>query len=292
MFHRVRPAEPVAFGLPDCYRLRGTSLTPGEFEQALDEAGPVLPLKAVEDALHAGEAPPPGVVLTFDDGYREHIDLVAPLLASRGATGTFYVATGLHGADEAVAAVDAWYWLLDNARRPMARVELPDGCIFSARLDSEAGKREWVIGTPKHALLGASPAAQQRLLSALAGALGVALPSDLARRLYMTPAEWRGLAALGMGLGAHSVTHPRLTEIDGDQLAAEVTNSLRGVVQIAGPAAFAYPDGEHNAAVVALVRQAGATSAATCIAGPVERGCDAMRLPRMFVSPRPAETRQ
>ena len=285
MFHRVRPDEPVAFGLPDCYRLRGTSLTPVEFEQALDEAGPVLPLKAVEDALHGGEDPPPGVVLTFDDGYREHIDLVAPLLASRGATGTFYVATGLHGAGRAVAVVDGWYWLLDNARRPEARVELPNGCVFRGRLDSEVSKQDWITGAPKRALLSAPPAAQQHLFAVLADELDCALPVDLAGRLYMRPSEWPKLTALSMKLGAHSVTHARLTQVDASQLAAEVAESLRTVADSAGPAPFAYPDGEHDAAVVAAVRHAGATSATTCARGSVTRASDLMRLPRLAVVP-------
>lgn len=286
MFHRIQPVARVAFGLADSYRLRGTSLTPVEFERVLDDAGPVLPLRAVEDALRAGEDPPPGVVLTFDDGYREHLDHVVPLLASRGATGTFYIATGLHGAGCAVAVVDAWYWLLDHARRPVASVELPDGRVFRGRLDTESSKREWITGTPKQALLRASPVAQQQLLVGLALELDCALPADLAERLYLKPEEWSRVVARGMRLGAHSVTHPRLTQLAPPGLAEEVEESMRVVAACAGPAPFAYPDGEHDQRVLAGVRDAGATSAVTCERGVVTRGVDLMRLPRIFVSPR------
>ena len=38
MLHRVLPAAPAAFGLPDCYRMRGTALTASELARVLDEA--------------------------------------------------------------------------------------------------------------------------------------------------------------------------------------------------------------------------------------------------------------
>jgi peptidoglycan/xylan/chitin deacetylase (PgdA/CDA1 family) len=80
MLHRVLDGAPMSFGVPDCYRMRGTALTVAELERVLDEAGPIVPLEAVERALNAGETLPAGYVLTFDDGYREHLDVVTPLL--------------------------------------------------------------------------------------------------------------------------------------------------------------------------------------------------------------------
>lgn len=284
MFHRVRPAEPTAFGLPDCYRLRGTSLTPTEFEQALAEAGPVLSLGAVEEALAQGLDPPPGTVLTFDDGYREHLDLVAPRLAARGLTGTFYVATGLHGAGSDVALVDAWYWLLDHATRPSASIELPHGAEYRGRVDTLRGKSAWVAGEPKTALLTASPESQGQMVAALAEEVGCVLPDDLAARLYLRPDEWPALCGAGMRLGAHSIRHPRLTEVDEGALRLEVMGSIAAVRPFCEPVAFAYPDGAHDERVANRVRGAGASSGVTCEPGLVERGADLMKLPRMFVA--------
>jgi peptidoglycan/xylan/chitin deacetylase (PgdA/CDA1 family) len=284
MFHRVRPAESAAFGLPDCYRLRGTSLTPTEFEQALAEAGPLVSLDAVEQALAQGQDPPPGAVLTFDDGYREHLDLVAPLLAARGLTGTFYVATGLHGAGRDVAVVDAWYWLIDHAERRSASIALPDGTRFRGRVDTLQGKSAWVAGQPKAALLAAPPAIQRQMIDALADELGCALPSDLPARLYLRPDEWPALCEAGMRLGAHSIRHPRLTELDDAALVVEVAGSMATVRPLCLPVSFAYPDGAHDERVVHRVRGSGASSGVTCEPGQVKRGADLMRLPRVFVT--------
>ncbi len=284
MLHRVQPNDPVAFGLPSSYRMRGTSLTLGELERALDEAGPVLPLDTLERALRNGGALSPGSVLTFDDGYREHLDVVAPWLATRGHSATFYVATGLCGDGESVAAVDAWYWLLDHATRRLGEVRMPDGGVFRAPLDTLEGKRAWVGGPPKAALLSASAQVQKELLDALADSAGCVLPVDLASLLYVRASEWSGFGHQGMRVGAHSVGHPRLTQTDDMQLEREVRDSVAAVARVRSLVAFAYPDGAFDDRVVASVRRAGVSSSVTCEPGDVAAGADLLRLPRRFVA--------
>ena len=285
MLHRVLDDIPTAFELPGCYRIRGTALTPAELIAVVEDAAPILPLAAVEAALAAGEALPPGRVLTFDDGYREHLDVVAPMLAERGAAATFYVATGLHGEGEAVAVVDAWYWLLDHAVRPEVLVPLPKGGVYRGRVDTLEGKAEWVGGVPKQALLAENTAGQQRMIEALADAVECALPDDLAARLYLRPTEWAALVESGMRVGAHSVTHPRLTQLADDDLDREVRQSILDVEAVCSPVAFAYPDGAFDARVVAAVARSGAASAVTCRPGPVKPGGSRLELRRRFVQP-------
>ncbi len=292
MFHRVLEDSPAAFGLPSCYRMRGTALTMGELVGVVEAAGPILPLDAVERALACGEAPPRGVVLTFDDGYREHLDVVAPFLAARGLRATFYVATGLHGEGATVAVVDAWYWLLDHAVDRVGEVPLPRGEVHRGPVDTLAGKADWVAGAPKAALLAATAEHQAVMIAALGASLGCVLPGDLAARLYLRPRGWSALVGLGMRVGAHSVGHPRLTQVGEGVLRAEVEGSVEEVGRLGDPVAFAYPDGAYDARVLQAVRGAGVSSAVTCEAGCVGPGADRLRLPRVFVSaPGPAARR-
>lgn len=283
MFHRVTPAHRTSFGLPDCYRIRGTALTVEELEHVLDAVGDVIALAQVERALASGDPLPHGAVLTFDDGYRDHLDVVAPLLARRGASATFYVASGLTGGGDRVAIVDAWYWLLDHARRPNIALDLPDGILFEGRLDTLSAKREWVTGLPKQALLAATPTQQLQLLDQLQDQAGVAMPGDLARRLYLRVDEWSALATYGMRVGAHSVTHPRLTQVCDDTLQLEVNRSVDAIKPIVQAPPFAYPDGAFDARVIDVVRASGASSAVTCEPGRVTPATDLMALPRFFV---------
>lgn len=284
MLHRVLDDAPAAFDLPSCYRMRGTALTVDELVCVIEDAGHILPLDAVEQALARGDDPPAGSVLTFDDGYREHLDVVAPLLRERGVSATFYVATGLHGEGADVAAVDAWYWLLDRATERVGRVPLPGGGEYRGRVDSYEGKTAWVGGEPKAALLAATAAQQAEMIAALAESMGCAPPVDLAARLYLRRAEWSALVGLGMRVGAHSVSHPRLTQVEDDVLQAEVQASVDAVGRLGGPVAFAYPDGVYDGRVVREASRAAVSSSVTCEPGVVGRGADLMRLPRVFVS--------
>lgn len=285
MLHRVLADEPASFGLPGCYRMRGTALTVAELLQVVDDAGPILPLETVETALAAGEEPPRGSVLTFDDGYREHLDVVAPRLAERGVSATFYVATGLHGAASNAAVVDAWYWLLDHATERIARVPLPGGAVYRGRVDAYESKAAWVGGEPKTALLAATAPQQAAMVDALAESVGCAIPDDLAARLYLRPNEWVDLVNYGMRVGAHSVSHPRLTQVDDDVLRAEVHGAVNAVGRRGGPVAFAYPDGAYDDRVVREVRDSAASSSVTCESGVVTRHTDRWRMPRVFIEP-------
>ncbi|MCA9615783.1 MAG: polysaccharide deacetylase family protein, partial [Myxococcales bacterium] len=268
------------------YRIRGTAITPAELLGILERTADVISLGELERTLADGYEPPRGRILTFDDGYREHHDVVAPLLESRWVTATFYVATQMH-AEGAVAAVDAWYWALDNATRPMATMRLPTGTEFRGAVDRLEGKTAWVAGAPKMALLAATPEQQRVMVSTLADSLGCGLPEDLAARLYMRREEWRDLAARGHRIGAHSVHHPRLTQLDAHALQREVEESVRTVAELGEPVAFAYPDGALDDRVVAAVRRAGVSSAVTCMPGVATAGVELLRLPREFVSPSP-----
>lgn len=287
MFHRVTADEPVAFGLPACTRLRGTALTDAELGEVLGACGPVIPLSAVERAILHDERLPPGTVLTFDDGYREHLDRVAPRLERGGHVATFYVATGIHGAATAVAPVDAWYDLLDRARRPVGRISTGVE-TYEGRVDTLDGKLAWVTGPPKRAYLNATPEQQTRMRSQLAESLGVEPDNDLARRLYLTPTDWEELVRRGHRLGAHSVTHPRLTRLDNTTLRREIEESILSIQHLDPRPPFAYPDGAWNERVVAALPRS-VSSAVTCNPGPATR--NRLWLPRVFVTP-PQQARE
>jgi len=88
-----------------------------------------------------------------------------------------------------------------------------------------------------------------------------------------------------MRVGAHSVSHPRLTQVGEEELSREVGESVRAIAAVCSPVAFAYPDGAFDGGVAAIVRIAGVSSAVTCETGHPVRASDPMRLPRVFVAP-------
>lgn len=80
--------------------------------------------------------------------------------------------------------------------------------------------------------------------------------------------SWEQLGVLrdaGMEIGAHSVRHLNLTDLDMSTVANEVTQSKRDIEQALGitVTSFCYPAGRYNAAIEQQVRAAGYTNATT-----------------------------
>jgi peptidoglycan/xylan/chitin deacetylase (PgdA/CDA1 family) len=286
MLHRVMPDHPVAFGRPSCYRLRGTALTPEELDRVLD-AGPFLSLDEVVDALSSGAPPPPGRVLTFDDGYREWVEHVAPRLAERRARATFFVCPAF--LQEAVEAhpVDVFYWLLDHARRPRFEVRLPDGTVSRGSLETDEDKAALITGSLKQLVVSGPREEVREVLARLAEALLLEVPGDLPRTLYPSERELEALVKAGHRLGGHGMRHQHLTKMEAEQASSELSASVAWVSRLSGGQSvpFAYPDGAFDLAVARQAERAGALCALTCVPGPVTRESGLFLLPREFVTP-------
>lgn len=87
----------------------------------------------------------------------------------------------------------------------------------------------------------------------------------LAGRPMLSWEQVRKMSADGISFGAHSKSHPKLTEIHPDEAAAEITGSRAEIERELGEpvSAFAYPYGIHDEAVRDLAGQAGYQAACT-----------------------------
>ena len=82
----------------------------------------------------------------------------------------------------------------------------------------------------------------------------------------MTEEEIGELAAAGIELGAHTVTHPDLSQLDRDACLREMAESRRELERIAGAPVrtLAYPFCRYGEAAMAAAADAGFTAAVTC----------------------------
>ncbi|MGB1012636.1 MAG: polysaccharide deacetylase family protein [Nannocystaceae bacterium] len=277
MFHRIREAREVAFGLPDAWRVRGTSVT---FDELLSRVGNrrVLQLEEVVEALEAKRKPPAGVVLTFDDGYAEWVQVGAQL-AERGWFACFFWSAAM-SADGPLHPVDEYYSLLDRATNQHFEISLPDDTTITGDLRSVKRKRALVRSGPKPFVV--NPQTAQETLERVAEAVG-ARRQNVARELYLSEAHRKQLEAQGHTIGAHGIQHVRLTELDQEASFAEIAGSRKWLG--GKPQWFAYPDGVFNRKVVELVRDTGFRAALTCVEGSVGANSDIFRLPRRFARP-------
>jgi peptidoglycan/xylan/chitin deacetylase (PgdA/CDA1 family) len=108
-------------------------------------------------------------------------------------------------------------------------------------------------------------------------------PDDAGARL-LSAAALRDVAASGMHIGSHTVTHPWLPHLDPASLAREVSESRATLEDVLGlPVTdFAYPMGGWNAAVRAAVVAAGYSSAVTVDRGRNTARSDCFALRRAF----------
>jgi peptidoglycan-N-acetylglucosamine deacetylase len=82
---------------------------------------------------------------------------------------------------------------------------------------------------------------------------------ELGKASTLSASDLRELAKAGFEIGAHTVTHPVLTDIDGDSVTREVAESKQTLETVLGRevSSFAYPKGRYNSEVVDRVREAG-----------------------------------
>jgi hypothetical protein len=102
----------------------------------------------------------------------------------------------------------------------------------------------------------------------------------------MTGQEVRALVADGLvTVGAHSVTHPVLTELGAAACYQEISGSKFACEEIIGAsvASFAYPYGDFDTKAREAVKTAGFSFACSARYGPVIPASDILALPRVHV---------
>ena len=103
---------------------------------------------------------------------------------------------------------------------------------------------------------------------------------------YMTWAQVQALAAGGMDIQSHSITHPHLRTMAPDAAYKEIAESKATLEKRLGKpvVAFCYPFGEYNNAIVEMVKRAGYESAVTLASGYRQRADELYTLHRIRVS--------
>jgi hypothetical protein len=140
--------------------------------------------------------------------------------------------------------------------------------------------------TTAHALLDQLkylPGAQRSARAdAIASMVGDALPDSL----MMSSDQVRALAAAGIEIGAHTVSHPILTALSEDEARREIVDARQQLSTLLSKpvALFAYPNGKPDVDFsprdVALVKEAGFSAAFTTARSVAKRDTDRHRIPR------------
>ena len=108
-------------------------------------------------------------------------------------------------------------------------------------------------------------------------------------RRGVAPLSWEQVEEMsrhGIDIGAHTLTHPELTEVDDARLEKEVAGSRRAIAERLGRdiRLFCYPRGRFDERVKQAVRDAGYDLACTTMEGCVTPDTHAFSLRRTFIA--------
>lgn len=237
----------------------------------------VLPLEQAVSLLQSGALPARAAAITFDDGYRDNVEIALPILKSHGVPATFFIASGF--LDVGCMWNDV---VIETLRRsPLRTLELRALSMQNLPIETLTQRRHAVntlIGKLKY--LDSQTRVEQAATLAKLG--GVEPPRDL----MMSSTQVRELFAAGMGIGAHTVSHPILARLKMDAARAEIENGKRALENLiqAPINLFAYPNGkpneDYNAEHVDLARALGFSAAFSTAWGTASRHSDLFQLPR------------
>lgn len=184
---------------------------------------------------------PDWVHLSFDDGFASTLR-AGEICARLGVPLTVFVTSRV------LDGFVPWYVRCMAALSGARRSVRWQGRGFDLRRIGEAralaaGIKESVYssgGDPSHRT--------EAILSELGLPIDGAIPDKLR---FLTRAELRQLAGLGVEIGSHGVTHASFTASDDASLCDELTGSREALTELLGapPTAVSYPDGRHDARV-------------------------------------------
>ena len=221
------------------YRFRSIAEFKSDLEFFARHFKPVT-LQDIVDALNGNRTlPNSSFHLTFDDGFREMHDIVAPILQRAGIPATFFLTTGfLDGGG--LAHYNALSVLLDRVQ-----LENRHQSGVTARLDSILPRATNRTATIRDRVLSIGYA-QKALVHSIAEVLEVDLSQYVREtRPHLTSAEIGALVNQGFSIGSHSHDHSLYAELPLSQQLTQTRMSMEMLVTRFGarPRAFAFP---HN----------------------------------------------
>jgi len=268
--------------------VQADALTPNElcfadFENMLDFLQGnmrVLPLAEAVQAAQQRKLPRRSVAITFDDGYAEWRQNVAPALLKRGLPATFFVTTELFD------GVPLWHERIVAAVRalPAVGMQLPTGfgsvadlCAPQARMTLVRDLQERLKYLPLSERLATIDMLEAQACTPLL--LPDKFDADDVRHLH----------SQGFEIGAHTIRHPILNECTDAEAIAEMAGCKASLEETIGAKVrfFAYPNGrpglDYQAKHVAMVKASGYVGALASSGGVFTADSDVFQIPRTTI---------
>ena len=247
------------------------------------------------------------MIITFDDGYADNLDVARPLLERFDLPATMFLITGAIGCPEEFWWDELTSLLLKPHPLPVQLDLSIDGRVFSWQLGQATEYKEadykqysgWRAAQP--------PPTFRHVLYLHLWQLIHPLPSDKRKKVMSDLRMWARYPSnsgshrildekdcielaqgAGIEIGAHTVTHPSLASLSVALQRKEILDSKAQLEKILNQPikSFSYPFGkqhDYSPATTALVQEAGFSVACSNISGVVNTTTDPFQLPRVHI---------
>ena len=243
--------------------------------------------------------PPRALLLTFDDGYRDHFENVLPILLEHRVTGVFFPPAKavieeevldvnkihfiLAAVPDKARILNSLFSLLDEAR---GEFTLRDRKDYYVRLAHPNRYDPAEVILIKRLLQRELPEVlRKRITDVLFKEFVTRDERAFSRELYMDIGELRTMREAGMHIGSHGYDHYWLDTLDEQSQEREIDLSLQFLEAVAsdsGNWVMAYPYGAYNDSLLGILRNKGCKAGFTTGVGiaNLDRD-DALTLPRL-----------
>ena len=306
-FHRAGGTGPAVLTyhgvLPEGYKvidsaLDGSLVRADSFHRQLsflkDQYNVISPEEFLLRCEGQHELPPRSVLLTCDDGLRNSLFDMLPILQEAGLKCLFFVT----GASLANASTMLWYeklYLMFLAGPENFTLDLPEIGLrpYISRKEKRSLWWELVRKLSRYGL-----DRRRSLLEKIRTQLGISQRWDADyrdnpvrnRRFFvLNQAELQQLAGAGMSIGAHTLSHPMLSQSSPDVAWSEISDSKNNLERALGTtiSALAYPFGDSwsvTSREIEMVEQAGFQCAFLNGSGAFGTRTPKFALPRVHVT--------
>lgn len=199
--------------------------TIAEFEKDLDYLLAAYSPISLDEVLLCRKAgrpvPDKCFLLTFDDGYREISDVVAPILLAKGVNATFFL-NGAFVDNQEMCHVNKASLLVERLQRRHS--PCIEGALFGL-LGTHKVHSEDLAST-----ILSIPYQDQALLDEIAGILDLDFAAYLSERQpYLTSPQIQQLISMGFTVGGHSIDHPMFPSLPLEEQLRQAVESVRFV---------------------------------------------------------------
>lgn len=256
----------------------------------------ISPEQMFEWCRNGRELPKRAVLLTCDDGLLNNLTEMLPVLQDEQLRCLFFITGDSVGNDRTMLWYENFLMVFLRARPGDFKISLEGTEISGTLRDREQRRGEWWKAVKRLSELDSE--SRKKFMAGACSYFGVQDSLEFYLSSYekaekhfclLTCAELQKLAAAGMTIGAHTMTHPILSHLPAELAWNEIVESRARLESVLGQKiwAFAYPFGDAASVsprVLAMAKQAGFDAAFMNVGGGLGTDLPLHSIPRVHVN--------